>query len=149
MRSSMAVTAALSPRSLPQSSTGRFEVSKMLARSWRRITISSKSWAAVTAKCLAPKSTTRDSFSLAGFQVTLIGRFWMTPERPTPKSAQFQVSCLVVFSYGSYSVWRHWWACLSRGSQQKGKTAVPRHSIRGATNPAPALTQYTGSKSIG
>ena len=32
-RSSMAVTAALSPRSLPQSSTGRFEVSKLLARS--------------------------------------------------------------------------------------------------------------------
>jgi len=32
-RSSMAVTAALSPNSLPQSSTGRLEVSKVLARS--------------------------------------------------------------------------------------------------------------------
>ncbi len=32
------------------------------------------------AKCLAPKSTSRASFSLAGFQVTLIGRFWVTPE---------------------------------------------------------------------
>ncbi len=29
----MAVTAALSPSSLPQSSTGRFEVSKVLVRS--------------------------------------------------------------------------------------------------------------------
>src|SRR5712692_1058442 len=32
------------------------------------------------AKCLTPKSTSRASFSLAGFQVTLIGRFWVTPE---------------------------------------------------------------------
>src|ERR1700691_5999087 len=32
-RSSIAVTAALSPSSLPQSSTGRLEVSKVLARS--------------------------------------------------------------------------------------------------------------------
>src|SRR6202140_2512306 len=29
--------------------------------------------------CLTPKSTSRASFSLAGFQVTLIGRFWVTP----------------------------------------------------------------------
>ena len=32
------------------------------------------------AKCLTPKSTFRASFSLAGFQVTLIGRFRVTPE---------------------------------------------------------------------
>src|ERR1700728_3482139 len=32
------------------------------------------------ATCLTPKSTSRASFSLAGFQVTLIGRFWVTPE---------------------------------------------------------------------
>ena len=32
-RSSIAVTAAVSPRSLPQSSTGRFEVSSVEARS--------------------------------------------------------------------------------------------------------------------
>ena len=32
------------------------------------------------AKCLTPKSTSRASFSLAGFQLTLIGRFWVTPE---------------------------------------------------------------------
>ena len=31
----MAATAAVSPKSLPQSSTGRFEVNKVLARSWR------------------------------------------------------------------------------------------------------------------
>jgi hypothetical protein len=31
------------------------------------------------ATCLTPKSTSRASFSLAGFQ-TLIGRFWVTPE---------------------------------------------------------------------
>src|ERR1700733_9243931 len=29
---------------------------------------------------LTPKSTSRASFSLAGFQVTLIGRLWVTPE---------------------------------------------------------------------
>src|ERR1700693_4214743 len=34
------------------------------------------------ATCLTPKSTSRASFSLAGFQVTLIGRFWVTPEVP-------------------------------------------------------------------
>src|SRR5260370_38919504 len=34
------------------------------------------------ATCLTPKSTSRASFSLAGFQVTLIGRFWVTPEGP-------------------------------------------------------------------
>src|SRR6202167_5953157 len=28
--------------------------------------------------CLTPKSTSRASFSLAGFQVTIIGRFWVT-----------------------------------------------------------------------
>ena len=32
------------------------------------------------ATCLMPKSTSRASFSLAGFQVTLIGRSWVTPE---------------------------------------------------------------------
>ena len=32
------------------------------------------------ATCLTPKSTSRASFSLAGFQVTLIGRFCVTPE---------------------------------------------------------------------
>src|SRR5258708_18529463 len=32
------------------------------------------------ATCLTPKSTSRAPFSLAGFQVTLIGRFWVTPE---------------------------------------------------------------------
>src|ERR1700721_308690 len=31
------------------------------------------------ATCLTPKSTSRAAFSLAGFQVTLIGRFWVTP----------------------------------------------------------------------
>jgi len=31
----MAATAAVSPKSLPQSSTGRFEVKTVLARSWR------------------------------------------------------------------------------------------------------------------
>src|SRR5271157_3176975 len=36
------------------------------------------------AKCLTPKSTSRASFSLAGFQVTLIGRFWVTPEDNGP-----------------------------------------------------------------
>src|SRR5580700_10936591 len=30
------------------------------------------------ATCLTPKSTSRASFSLAGFQVTIIGRFWVT-----------------------------------------------------------------------
>src|ERR1700681_1551604 len=30
--------------------------------------------------CLTPKSTSRASFSLAGFQLTLIGRFWVIPE---------------------------------------------------------------------
>src|SRR6266478_7933294 len=35
------------------------------------------------ATCLTPKSTSRASFSLAGFQVTLIGRFWVTPEAET------------------------------------------------------------------
>ncbi len=32
------------------------------------------------ATCLTPKSTSPASFSLAGFQGTLIGRFWVTPE---------------------------------------------------------------------
>ncbi len=44
------------------------------------------------AKCLAPKSTSRASFSLAGFQVTLIGRFWVTPEeqfKATAKLGEF------------------------------------------------------------
>src|ERR1700733_3267863 len=36
------------------------------------------------ATCLTPKSTSRASFSLAGFQVTLIGRFWVTPEVLVP-----------------------------------------------------------------
>ena len=31
-------------------------------------------------QCLAPESTSRALFSLAGFQVTLIGRFWVTAE---------------------------------------------------------------------
>jgi len=31
-------------------------------------------------RCLAPESTSRALFSLAGFQVTLIGRFWVTAE---------------------------------------------------------------------
>ncbi len=35
--------------------------------------------------CLTPKSTSRASFSLAGFQVTLIGRFWVTPEASHPR----------------------------------------------------------------
>ena len=43
----MAVTAAVSPNSLPQSSTGLFEVNIVLVRSYRRITISSNSSAAV------------------------------------------------------------------------------------------------------
>ena len=30
--------------------------------------------------CLTPESTSRALSSLAGFQVTLIGRFWLTPE---------------------------------------------------------------------
>ena len=34
----MALTAAASPSSFPQSSTGRFEVSRVLARSYRRMT---------------------------------------------------------------------------------------------------------------
>jgi hypothetical protein len=38
------------------------------------------------ATCLTPKSTSRASFSLAGFQVTHIGRFWVTPEAPKPAS---------------------------------------------------------------
>src|ERR1035438_3298328 len=42
------------------------------------------------ATCLTPKSTSRASFSLAGFQVTLIGRFWVTPEDwPAPTSLLF------------------------------------------------------------
>src|SRR5262245_29858919 len=40
-RSSMAATAAASPSTLPQSSTGRFEVKSVLERSYRRITSSS------------------------------------------------------------------------------------------------------------
>src|SRR6266850_8461326 len=43
----MAVTAALSPCSFPQSSTGLLEVTSVLARSYRRMTISNNSSAAV------------------------------------------------------------------------------------------------------
>src|ERR1700693_5659106 len=38
------------------------------------------------ATCLTPKSTSRASFSLAGFQVTLIGRFWVTPGDPLARA---------------------------------------------------------------
>ena len=43
----MAVTAGVSPSSLPQSSTGRLEVVIVLGRLWRRMMISSRSSAAV------------------------------------------------------------------------------------------------------
>ena len=59
------------------------------------------------ATCLTPKSTSRASFSLAGFQVTLIGRFWVTPEdqavgvRSTARTATFtntQATALTISS---------------------------------------------------
>jgi hypothetical protein len=53
------------------------------------------------AKCLTPESTSRASFSLAGFQVTLIGRFWVTPEGGC---RLFSLSCLqrgCCFAWGS------------------------------------------------
>src|SRR5208337_2092735 len=40
------------------------------------------------ATCLTPKSTSRATFSLAGFQVTLIGRFWVTPEATLGKTTE-------------------------------------------------------------
>jgi len=53
----MAPTAATSASNLPQSSTGRLEVSSVLARSYRRITIFSRSSAAVCGNLSIPKSS--------------------------------------------------------------------------------------------
>jgi len=53
----MEPTAAVSPNSLPQSSTGRLEVSKVLARSYRRMIISSRSSPAVAGSLRMPKSS--------------------------------------------------------------------------------------------
>jgi hypothetical protein len=80
--------------------------------------------------------------------VTLIGRFWVTPEGPTPKSAQF----LVILPRG-LQLWLLLRLAALVGLSEPRFTAKrencrPRHSIKGATNPAPGLTRYTGSKSI-
>ena len=60
-RSRSAVTAAVSPRSFPQSSTGRFEVSSVDARSYRRMMISSRSSAAVWGSLRMPRSSMMSS----------------------------------------------------------------------------------------
>ena len=57
-RSSSAVTAAVSPSSLPQSSTGRLDVSSVEARSYRRMIISRRSSAAVCGSFRMPRSST-------------------------------------------------------------------------------------------
>ena len=54
----MAVTAAVSPSSFPQSSTGRLEVTSVLARSYRRMTISSSSSSAVGLPKISSRSNT-------------------------------------------------------------------------------------------
>src|SRR5271165_2687246 len=41
------------------------------------------------------ESTSRVSFSLAGFQVTLIGRFWVTPEAAWLRSLELQAIALL------------------------------------------------------
>ena len=51
----MALTAAASPNNFPQSSTGRLEVSSVLARSYRRMMISSNSSAAVRGQLTHPE----------------------------------------------------------------------------------------------
>ncbi len=56
-RSRSAVTAAVSPSSLPQSSTGRFDVRSVDARSYRRMITSSRSSAAVCGSLRMPRSS--------------------------------------------------------------------------------------------
>jgi len=56
-RSRNAVTAGVSPKSVGQSSSGRFEVMIVEARSYRRITISSKSSAALAGSFRIPRSS--------------------------------------------------------------------------------------------
>jgi hypothetical protein len=51
------VTAAVSPSRLPQSSTGRFDVSSVEVRSYRRMMISSRSSAAVCGSFRMPRSS--------------------------------------------------------------------------------------------
>ena len=85
------------------------------------------------AKCLTPKSTSRASFWLAGFQVTLIGRFWVTPE---------DLKKWIVPRWGSYrlgdvkAVQVEQWlktVPLARGSKAKIRnimSALYSHAIR-------------------
>src|SRR6202158_5290739 len=61
----MAVTAAACPSRFPQSSPGLFEVSSVLARSYRRMMISSRSSAAVCGSLRMPKSSMMRSGTLA------------------------------------------------------------------------------------
>src|SRR5450755_2187780 len=62
------------------------------------------------AKCLAPESTSRASFSLAGFQVTLIGRFWVTPEASDLAAANRRHDEMLAHSPW-FKIWQRYGVC--------------------------------------
>src|ERR1700691_3483653 len=74
--------------------------------------------------CLTPKSTSRASFSLAGFQVTIIGRFWVTAGEEVSKGVSIGIALASQGSSAENLVQNADMAMYRAKSKGKGRTEL-------------------------